>query len=229
MTGEIRTLEVALSTEALLHQWARSESAPEGAAIVAHQEIAARLRGGTEWRTPDAVAVSVLARPSKLDPTDLDLGWLAAGIGAATALASCFGGDHRCLWPDRVDGPLGADVEAITGSTAHLEPGRVEYLILSARVGPLASADRERVIDALVIGLRAAVDSLNDPDSLVAAYRVRCATLGRTVTVSLLPHGTTRGTADDIGHAGSLQLSSATGLKEHLPVSMVNRVEPVNR
>ena len=70
---------MALSVEALLHQWARQSAAPAGAAVVAETEIAARRRGGIEWRTDDAVAVGVLARPEALDPGSGDVAWLAGG------------------------------------------------------------------------------------------------------------------------------------------------------
>lgn len=225
MTPPTRTVAVALTVEALLHQWARQEAAPAGAAVVADTEIAARRRGGVEWRTPDAVAVSVLARPETLDPSAVDVGWASAGLAAARALDACRDGRRSCLWPDLIACEPDDNLEVAINSVCTLGPGRVELAALTVRVGPLAgSRERTRVTDGLLLHLRELAAELDDPASILDAYRGRCSTLGRPVELRMLPHGSMRGVAADIDDAGQLVLASPTGLRERIAVASVNAV-----
>lgn len=216
---------MALSVEALLHQWARQSAAPAGAAVVADTEIAARRRGGIEWRTPDAVAVSVLARPEALDPSALDVGWAAASLAAARALDACRDGSRSCRWPDLVVCEPGDDLEVAVSFACTLGPGRVESAALTVRVGPVVPPqERSRLCDALLMHLRDLASGLDDPSSILDSYRDRCSTLGQAVELRLLPHGTMRGLATDIDDAGHLVLASPTGLRERIAVASLNNV-----
>lgn len=213
----IRRVPVAVSAEALMHQWARQESAPAGSALVVDTEISARLRGGVIWRNPDPLAAAVLARPAGLDPSRTDLAWLAASLGAARALDPAASHEHRCEWPDTVLAPGGAEV--VVNAVCALGPGRVDYAILTVRLGPAAAFDPPVDADGLVGELRAAARLLDEPDELVAAYRKRCATVGCTAAVALLPHGAARGTVRGIGADGRLEIESPTGMVERIAVS----------
>ena len=225
MTAPTKTAAVALSAEALLHQWARQSAAPAGAAVVADTEIAARRRGGVEWRTPDAIAVSVLARPERLDPSAVDVGWAAASLAAARALDACREGRWSCLWPDLLVCEPDDDLEVAVSSACMLGPGRVELAALTVRVGPVVpAAERSQITDALLVNLRDLATGLDDPASVLDAYRGRCSTLGRAVELRLLPHGTMRGLATDIDDVGQLVLASPTGLKERIAVGSLNNV-----
>lgn len=200
-----------------MHQWARQESALAYSALVVDTEISARLRGGVIWQNPEPMAAAVLARPAGLDPSGTDLAWLAASLGAARALDAAGGRGHRCEWPDTVLGPGGAEV--VVNSVCALGPGRVDYAILTARLGPAAAFDPPVDTDGLVGELRAAARLLDEPDELVAAYRKRCATVGCTAAVALLPHGAARGTVRGIGTDGRLEIESPTGMVERIAVS----------
>ena len=225
MTPPTRTAAVALSVEALLHQWARQSAAPAGAAVVADTEIAARRRGGIEWRTPDAVAVSVLARPAALDPSASDVGWAAASLAAARALDACRGGQRSCLWPDLIECEPADDLEVAVSSACTLGPGRVEFAALTARAGPVVEPEeRSRITDALLVHLRDLGSGLDDPAAILDAYRPRCSSLGRAVELRLLPHGSMRGLATSIDDAGQLVLESPTGLTERISVGALNEV-----
>ena len=263
VSGDIRRVPVAVSVDALMHQWARQESAPAGSALVAEAEISARLRGGALWRTSGALAAAVLARPAELDPSGMDLAWLAASLGAARALDTAAGGEHRCEWPDAV--LVGPGTEVAVSAICVLGPGRVDYAILIVRLGPvgafapsvdeagladsddsprhgafappvdeagpaegLADSNGPRlhgafvppVDEAMLVGeLRDAARLLDEPDELVDAYRGRCATVGCTAAVALLPHGAVRGTVRGIGADGRLEVESPTGLVERIAVS----------
>lgn len=216
---------MALSVEALLHQWARQSDAPAGAAVVADTEIAARYRGGMEWRTPDAVAVSVLARPEALDPSAVDVGWAAASLAAARALDACRDGHRSCLWPDLIECEPDDELKVAVSSACTLGPGRVEFAALTVRVGPVVPAEeRSRITGELLAHLRDSASGLDDPASILDAYRGRCSTLGRAVELRMLPHGSVRGLATDIDDAGRLVLASPTGLREPIAVASINEV-----
>lgn len=215
--SEIRRVPVAVSAEALMHQWARQESAPAYSALVVDTEISARLRGGVIWRNPDPLAAAVLARPAGLDPSGTDLAWLAASLGAARALDGGGGREHCCEWPDMVLAPGGAEV--VVNAVCALGPGRVDYAILTARLGPAAAFDPPVDADGMVGELWAAARLLDEPDELVAAYRRRCSTVGCTAAVALLPHGAARGTVRGIGADGRLEIESPTGMVERIAVS----------
>ena len=225
MTPPTRTAAVALSVEALLHQWARQSAAPAGAAVVADTEIAARSRGGIEWRTPDAVAVSVLARPEALDPSAVDVGWAAASLAASRALDACRDGHRCCLWPDLIECEPDDDLDVAVSSACALGPGRVEFAALTVRVGPVVPPEeRSRITGELLEHLRDLASGLDDPASVLDAYRDRCSTLGQAVELRLLPHGSVRGLATDVDDAGRLVLASPTGLREPIAVASINEV-----
>lgn len=225
MTPPTRTAAVALSVEALLHQWARQSAAPAGAAVVADTEIAARRRGGIEWRTRDPVAVSVLARPEALEPSAVDVGWAAAGLAAARALDACGNRRCCCLWPDLIACEPDDDLAVAVSFACTLGPGRIDFAALTVRVGPVvAPEERIRVTDGLLLHLRDLATGLDDPASVLDAYRDRCSTLGQAVEVQMLPHGRMRGLAEDIDDAGRLVLASPTGMRERIPVASLNKV-----
>lgn len=229
---EIRRTEIALSVDALVLQWARQEDAPDGAALIASTEIAGRLRGGVEWRRDQSVSVGVLARPRALEPSEVELGWLVASLGAAAALDRVTGNRHMCVWPDRVvpDPMIAGDdehLEVAVSSAGRLGPGRIEHIVMIARVAGLADVADEAGV-ALVDELRAIAPLLDQPLALVEQYRERCSTLGRRVSMTLLPRGTARGTARDIDRSGALLLESPTGLVEPVAVAALGRLEIID-
>ncbi len=232
MTPPTRRVEVAIAADVSLQQWARQTNAPEGAAVVAHHEIAARRRRGLEWRVEDAVAVSVLARPSMLDPASSDVVWAAASQAAARATEDQFGCKCSCLWPDQV---LCDDAEASTSSdasgfevsvttTCALGPGRIDFALLTVRAGPVRDTNaRALYVDHLIQRLRQSAADLVEPESVIGDYQSRCVTLSKPVELRLLPHGTMRGIATSIDR-GRLVVTSPTGLQEKINVANINTV-----
>ena len=220
-----RNVAVALSADSLLHQWARQSAAPAGAAVVAHTEIAARCRGGIEWRSPDAIAVSVLARPVTLSVASAEVSWLAASLAAAKALDDCVGGHRSCLWPDSVLDEEDEEIDIAATASCTLGPGRVDYAVLTIRVGPVDRVDnRTALTQVLLQHLRTCALDLDEPSEVVDSYKARCATLGRLVELRLLPHGMSRGRAEDVHETGQLVISSPTGLRDQIAVATVGSV-----
>ncbi len=227
MSLQTRRASVAISVEAILQQWARQEAGPAGAAVIVDTEISARSRGGVEWRVDRAVGVGVLARPAALDPTDTDIAWLAAGLGARAALGDRFGADlgATCWWPDHIDLAVDSGLQIGITAACALGPGTVDFVVLTVRVGPVPQdSQRLALAEALVEHLREVAGDLDRPDAIAARYRDHCSTVGHDVEVARLPHGIVRGRADDIDDAGRLVLVSPTGLRQPLAVNEVSTV-----
>ncbi|MDH3681798.1 MAG: hypothetical protein OEV40_17815 [Acidimicrobiia bacterium] len=226
MTPPVRHHAVAVSAEALTHQLARQERSPAGSVIVVDSEIAARRRGGSEWRVEDAIAVSVVARPVALTLTTADVAWAAVSMAIALTLDRHAGGFHPCWWPDGVELDSASGLEAAASAVVSLGPGRIDYAILTARLGPVETiGSRAEVGESLVEHLRSAATRLDEPSDLLAEYRHRCATLERELTVTLLPSGSMRGIAHAIDESFALILRSPTGLRESIPVSQLHTLD----
>jgi biotin-(acetyl-CoA carboxylase) ligase len=230
--SEVRRVQVALSIDALMQQWARQEDGPAGSALIATTEIAGRLRGGVEWRHENSISVGVLARPRALEPPAVDLGWLAASIGAASALDLVTGGRHGCQWPDRVVRPTFAvegvgQFEVAISSVGQLGPGRIDHIIMIVRIVGLGNVSAD-LATAVVDEVRAAALLLDEPGQLLQRYRDVCSTLSRQVSMTLLPRGSVRGLARDVGQYGGLLLESPTGLIESVPVTALGRLEMID-
>lgn len=205
-----------------MQQWARQEQAPHGAAMVLETEIAARARGGVDWRHDSAISVAVLARPRSLDVGAAEAGWLAAGLAAARALDKVLGGHHDVVWPDAV---ASTGTEVATTAYAALGAGRVEFVTLVVRLARWpVSAERADLQGALVDELRAGSTLLEQPSHLAEAYAERCPQLGHPAEIALLPHGTTRAIPIAVAETGALVVASPTGLEEHVSVAGVRHV-----
>lgn len=214
----VRHHAVAISVDALIQQWARQEMAPAGMAAIVDAEIAARLRGGHEWRHDDALAVGVLSRPAALEPTRADATWAAASLGAKNALDKLTVTPSQCSWPDRVNAPIDCDV-AVSAVTS-LGPGQVDFAALVVRVAPVAAlGPRDQVATALIEELRSCGMALNDPDELLDRYRTTCGLLNKDVAVKLTPRGEVRGQAIAIDETYSLVVESRTGLRQTINTS----------
>lgn len=223
--GRVRRVPVGISAEALIQQWARQDQAPHGAAMVVEAEIAARARGGIDWRHDHAVSVGLLARPRNLDVGAAEAGWLAAGLAAARALDTVVGGHHSVAWPDAV---AVADTEVAVTANAALSAGRVDFVTLVVRTAPWPTkTERAALENALIAELRTAVPLLDRPADLAEMYCSRYALLNQPAQIDLLPHGTTRGVPTGISETGALIMTSPTGLEERLAVTAVRRVRPL--
>jgi biotin-(acetyl-CoA carboxylase) ligase len=219
MSALRRDAVVALSVDALAGAWARQEGAPSGAVQTAEQEIAARLRGGVEWRVSPATAVAMVVRPS-LPAERGDLVWIAGTLAAARAVAELRGEAATPWWPDRVavDGRVLDDVAV--GAHVHLGPGIVDHALLVVRVGR-ASAE-EAVIDAMT----AVLPLLDEPEALLAELR---AVEGwrRQALVRLASRSESRGEIAGVDDTGGLELRSPSGMVERFAVVEVLTVEPI--
>jgi len=239
----MRTYPVAVSVEAMASAWARQEQAPEGATVVAAQELAARGRRGTVWKTiPDrSLSLAVVLRPA-LPPAGEQLLWLLASLAAAEGLDKLGVAEVRLKWPDDIfvgDGKIG-----VIRVQAHLGPGQIDSAVLTFRLNlsvtpddvPDASpasvagatggtVEPSEVIDAVLTALEGRYHGGVEP--LLAAYRARCLTIGTRVRAELLPRGEVEGIAKAIDDQGSLEVEVHGGGIHPVTVETLRRLRVI--
>ncbi len=136
----VRTYPVALTTEALALGWARAEEAPEGAVVVASQELSpasARDLPGSVSPATVSISRSCCVRGP---PEGEDLLWVLASLAGARALESLGVNDVKIKWPDdlHVGGRKIGGLKVIN----QLAPGRIESAIATFRINLNVIQDR---------------------------------------------------------------------------------------
>lgn len=238
----VRRYPVALTTEALALAWARSEGAPDGAVVVAQQELAPRQRKGPPWIPfpGKGLYFSVVLRPD-LSPEGEDLIWILGSVAAARGL-NRLGADAILKWPDDVvvEGRKIAGVKVVS----QLGPGRIESAVVTFRInvnveqgdmpaelGNSATSllmatgsriDMNEALDAVLHALDAAYNAT--APALVDDYRGLCGTFGQKVRANLLPRGEITGVAKDVDAFGSLLIDTG-GRTAGLNVGTLKRLE----
>ncbi|MEW5724521.1 MAG: biotin--[acetyl-CoA-carboxylase] ligase [Thermodesulfobacteriota bacterium] len=204
--GLIETHRVIDSTNRRARELA-GENAAEGALVLAETQTAGRGRFGRSWHSPPGknLYFSLILRPAlPLEKTPLLT--LAAGLGAGEALGRTVGRRPDIKWPNdllldglKIAGLL-AESEGrekgagfvVLGLGLNVNLGADELPVeLAGRAGSLLMAtgrtwDRAEVLAALLKGLEdeyLALEAGGEADML-ARYRKRCLTLGRTVRVA---------------------------------------------
>jgi len=242
----LRHYPIALTTEALALAWARQEEGPEGATVVADQEVAPRQRKGPPW-VPFAgrgLYFSIVLRPS-LQPDAEGLLWLLASLAAAEGLSDVLRSEVSIKWPDdllvgdrkiggvKVVSQLGPAqiVSAILTFRVNLDvqaddlPPELQGVATSARMQTGETVPRERALDAILRRLEQRYD--DDLQHLLEDYRRRCETLGRQVRALLLPRGEIVGRAGAVDQGGSLVIEVGT-TKKPVPVGILKKLETIN-
>jgi BirA family biotin operon repressor/biotin-[acetyl-CoA-carboxylase] ligase len=195
-----------LSTEADALAWARS-GAPEGAVVVADYQASPRGRAGWPWQVTEGqgLGFSVVLHP-RLSPERE--GWVY--VVAACALADVIGDAATVAWPDEVR--LEGRRAGAVGVQARLGPQSPSWAVVNVLV-PEASRPRApllaRLVEAIESGHRAS------PTTVLADYRARCETIGRTLRARLIPLGPggpeVTGRAVTVLKDGALVLETADG------------------
>lgn len=218
----LRTYPIAVSVEAMAGAWARQEQAPEGATVVAFQELAARGRRGSVWKSiPDrSLSFAVVLRPA-LPPAGEQLLWILASLAAAEGLDKLGVGELRLKWPDDIF--AGGGKIGVIRVLAHLGPGQIDSAVLTFRLNVSvtpddvpdaapasvagitgATVDRSEILDAILTALEGRYGG--GVDQLLTAYRARCRTIGQRVRAELLPKGEVEGVVRAVGDQGSLEV-----------------------
>lgn len=236
----LRHYPLALTTEALALAWARREAAPEGALVVADQEVSPRGRRGPAWTVfpGQGLYASLVLRPG-LPPQGEGLLHLLASLAVAEGLERAAGVRCTLKWPDDVT--IGGAKVAGIKAEAQLGPGRIDSAVVTFRVNVAVPLEALSRVEGAATSLFAATGSApsrwevmahilaalheryeHDVVELLAAYSERCSTLGSPVRALLLPRGEVSGTAEAVDAAGALVVAG------HGPVTIarLKRLEP---
>jgi BirA family transcriptional regulator, biotin operon repressor / biotin---[acetyl-CoA-carboxylase] ligase len=204
--------------------------AAEGLVVVAERQSAGRGRLGRTWESPvgAGLIVSVLLRPRV--PT-ARYGWLPllAGVAIAAAVSRLTGLDARLKWPN----DLLLDGRKCCGILAEADPDGAVVLGFGLNVTlredelPRADATSLALAGSPVLDRQALLAAIleeladwytrwqaagGDPEvsGLRAAYQGICATIGRTVTVSLPGAEPLVGVASGVDGDGRLIVAGRT-------------------
>ncbi|RBO85567.1 biotin--[acetyl-CoA-carboxylase] ligase [Nocardia puris] len=195
-------------------------------ALIAETQEAGRGRHARTWVSPPRaqIALSVLVRLPGIDPAAL--GWLPllTGVAAVDALRTAAGVDAALKWPndvligDRKVAGILAEVGAADGVPAVVagigvnvsltEPELPVPHATSLALAGATDTDRTRLALALLTEFARRFTAWRevawDTADLAAAYRARCATLGKEVRAELPGGRELTGVAADVDAAGRL-------------------------
>lgn len=218
----VRAYPALLSTESEAMAWARS-GAPAGAVVVADYQASPRGRGGLPWTVQPGrgLGFSLVVQPVLSPERE---GW--PYVTASLAIADVLGDGAALDWPDTVVGRIGGRPLARLGVYVELGPARTNWATVTVLVddvrpprGPLLG----RLTDALELRLA------DDVDTVLAAYRSRCITLGRQVRARLIPMGPggpeVNGEAVDVLADGALVVLTARGHRVAVPPQNLGLLE----
>lgn len=239
----LRSFPIALTTESLALAWARKEAAPEGAVVIADQELSPRQRKGPPWVSfsSGGLYFSIVLRPA-LPPEGEGLLWLLVSLGVAEGIEAAAGLSTALKWPDDV--LIGERKIAGVKVEVQLGPGRIESAIVTVRANLDVTASelpadlagvatsfsiegapqrsRDEVLGALLESIEACYDL--EVAALVERYKARCETLGRMVRAMILPRGEVRGEVLDINDFGSLVVAAPEG-PAAVPIGVLKKLE----
>jgi BirA family transcriptional regulator, biotin operon repressor / biotin---[acetyl-CoA-carboxylase] ligase len=217
--SDIREFESLDSTNRYLLDEARG-GAVEGVVAVADYQTAGRGRLGRTWTAPagSALLVSVLLRPAGLALERRHLVTVAVALAAAAVVEQETGVAPGLKWPN----DLLVDDRKLAGILAEAEGDAVVagmgLNVTSAPPGAVSLAEvtagSARAVPergALLTGLLEALEGWYGRwDDVAAAYRDRCATVGRSVRAEL-PGRTVVGRAEGIDERGHLLIRAEGG------------------
>lgn len=173
----VQSHPVLLSTAVAAAEWARA-GAPDGAVVVADQQIAPRGRAGRPWSvTPgQGLAFALVMRPQLPAARE---GWLYTV--ALSALADVCGEGAAIEWPDEVH--RHDALAAMVGIDVQLGPRGVKWAVVNLLLRE-AQPPRGELLGAVLQAIDARLAAT--PDAVLGAYGARCRTIGRDVRVRLL-------------------------------------------
>lgn len=210
-----------LSTESDAMAWARNGAAA-GAVVVADYQASPRGRGGLPWTVHPGrgLGFTLLVRPTLAPERE---GW--PYVAASLAIAEVIG-DTGVEWPDTVVDASDQRAVASLGVYVELGPSRTDWVTVTVLVED-ADPPRAPLLGRLVAALEQRLTE--DADTVLAAYRSRCVTLGRLVRARMIPMGPggpeINGEAVDVLADGALVVRTARGSRVAVPPQNLGLLE----
>jgi len=241
----VRFYPFAVTTESLALGWARKEQAPEGATIVADQELSPRQRKGPVWIpfASQGLYFAMVLRPA-LPPEGESLLWLMTTLGAAEGLEAATGMKTSVKWPDDI--LVGGKKIGGIKVEAQLGPGEIASAVVTGRFNLNVPADAfpdsikdiatsvlaetgkqmelSDALNAVMSGIERRYD--DDVADLMKAYTAKCETIGKQVRATLLPKGEVAGTATGIDPFGCLVIDVG-GRSVPVVIDTLRKLEPI--
>jgi BirA family biotin operon repressor/biotin-[acetyl-CoA-carboxylase] ligase len=207
------------------------DGAAEGTVIVAEEQTSGRGRLNRTWSSPPraGIAVSVLLRPRPVPAQRWGLLPLMTGVAVCEAIDGVSRLDVGLKWPndvlvderklggilaERIDTPAAPALVVGVGLNVSLRSDELPGPEATSLV--LAGADVVDRMPILLSLLRHVADGYaawqrGDDERLKAAYRSRCTTIGREVTVQLPGGKSVEGIASGVDRDGHLVVSGRDG------------------
>lgn len=225
------------STNARARAWLAAGDAPPLGLVLADAQTAGRGRSGRNWHSPAGAGVwASLLVPGRGLARDALLP-LRLGVALAEELERCSGSPVGVKWPNdlflgdegrmgKVAGILceriphtsdagdGADGWVVVGVGINVHPVHVPGDFRAAFLGGTAGVGRGPVLEALVAGVRAALERAGDglePEEL-AAWNARDILMGREVEVLGGSVPPARGVARGVDPRGRLRIEGPGGV-----------------
>ena len=222
---------VATSTNDLARDLA-SGGAGEGAAVLALEQSRGRGRLGRVWASPPGgLYLSVVLRPA-FSPARWPLIGVACSLGAAAAAEAHARAPVRLKWPNDLlldGGKVGGILVEAGGDAAVCGIGLNVLLPSGSGMGPegatwLAVRNPDVSLNSLAPDVLFEFECRYvklgvDPGALLAEWRARAVTLGRTVHVEVAEPFD--GVAEDIDTDGALLVRTASGIRRVLAGDVV--------
>ena len=204
---------------------------PEGLVIVAERQVAGRGRRDRQWMSPPGagLTLSVLLRPGV--PQNA---WSWLPLLAGVALCEAVGGDASLKWPNDLligDGKCAGVLAEAAGDAVVIGiglnvttradelPPAVGLPAVSLLLAGAPTPDRRALLRSLLGCLSRwyadwrATDGDAEACGLADAYRKRCATVGRRLTVHLPGGNTLTGDATTVDGDGQLVIRTEDGVR----------------
>ena len=239
--GDVRRFEDVDSTNRVALQLAVA-GVPEGVVVVADHQTAGRGRRGRRWDAPpgSSLLASVLLRPP-VAPWRAHVVAMAVALAATDACHEVAGVRPALKWPnDLVAGDGPATLAGVLAESL-VQDDRLVALVVGTGLNVTSEAagaagavaledlagrpvDVDAVLSSWLVHLERRYGRLLAPggsDDVLAAYRQRCATLGRLVRAELVG-GVLEGRAVTITDAGHLVVATAGGRREIAAADVVH-------
>ncbi|MFD4988346.1 biotin--[acetyl-CoA-carboxylase] ligase [Streptomyces sp. NPDC058374] len=227
----------------------RADSLPEGAVLVAEEQLAGRGRLDRRWSAParSGIFFSVLLRPTA--PADR-WGWLPllTGVAAASAVSRVAGVDTGLKWPNDLMVTVGSEERKAGGILAETAAGGIVVGVginVSLRVDELpvptagslglaqaAVTDRDPLLRAVLRSLEEWYGRWQEADGDAAAsgvqeaYAAGCVTLGRAVRAELPGGEALTGEAVALDGDGRLVLATEDGVQRPVGAGDIVHLRP---
>jgi BirA family biotin operon repressor/biotin-[acetyl-CoA-carboxylase] ligase len=210
------------------------DGAPEGALAITDEQLQGRGRLDRTWIAParSSLLMSLLFRPTFLDPTRAQQLTMLCSLAAADAVTDVTGLQSDLKWPNDLllngkklagvltelgfQGDQLAWVIVGVGLNVNIDFATTQLVrsLVNTATSLMMALDRPvsrlDLLQSYLVGVEARYEALRAGNSPHQEWATRLVTLGQSVTVTA-PDGTYQGIAESVDEAGALLLRQSNG------------------